>query len=52
MYTVHPGGPVARTPRSQCKGPGFNPWSGDQISKASTQSLHAKTKIEDLACCN
>ena len=22
-----PGGPVAKTPRSQCKGPGFDPWS-------------------------
>ena len=23
-----PGGPVAKTPRSQCKGPVFDPWSG------------------------
>ena len=23
------GGPVAKTPRSQCSGPGFNPWSGN-----------------------
>ena len=23
------GGPVARAPCSQCRGPGFNPWSGD-----------------------
>ena len=24
-----PGGPVAKTPRSQCRRPGFNPWSGN-----------------------
>ena len=23
------GGPVAKTPRSQCRGPGFNPWPGN-----------------------
>ena len=22
-----PGSPLAKTPSSQCKGPGFNPWS-------------------------
>ena len=25
----HPGGPVAETPHSQCRGPRFNPWSGN-----------------------
>ena len=25
-----PGGPVAKTVSSQCKGPGFDPWSGNQ----------------------
>ena len=24
-----PGGPLAKTPYSQCRGPGFNPWSGN-----------------------
>ena len=24
-----PGGPVAKTPCSQCRGSGFNPWSGN-----------------------
>ena len=24
-----PGGPVVKTPRSQCEGPGFDPWSGN-----------------------
>ena len=23
------GGPVAKTPSSQCRGPGFDPWSGN-----------------------
>ena len=23
-----PGGPVAKTPCSQCRGPGLDPWSG------------------------
>ena len=32
-----PGGPVAKTPRSQCRGPRSDPWSGNWI-------LHAATK--------
>ena len=32
-----PGGPVAETPRSQCRGPGFDPGSGNQISHAATK---------------
>ena len=24
-----PGGPAAKTPHSQCRGPGFDPWSGN-----------------------
>ena len=24
-----PGGAVDKTPRSRCRGPGFNPWSGN-----------------------
>ena len=24
-----PGGPVVKTQHSQCRGPGFNPWSGN-----------------------
>ena len=24
-----PGGPVVKTPHSQCRGPGFDPWSGN-----------------------
>ena len=37
------GGSVAKTPRSQCRGPWFNPWSGNWIP-------HATAK--DLTCCN
>ena len=38
-----PWSPVAKTPCSQCRGPGFDPWSGNQI-------LQAPTK--ESACCN
>ena len=31
-----PGGPVAETPCSQCRGPEFHPWSGNQIPHAAT----------------
>ena len=27
-FCVFPGGPVAKTPCSWCRGPGFDPWSG------------------------
>ena len=29
-----PGGPVAETPHSQCRGPGFDPWLGNEIPHA------------------
>ena len=29
LLRVFPGGPVAETPHSQCKGPEFDPWSGN-----------------------
>ena len=28
------GGPVGKTPHSQCTGPGFDPWSGNWIPHA------------------
>ena len=43
-------GPVAVTPHSQCRGPGFNIWLGNWIPHASTKSSRAATK--DLACLN
>ena len=33
---------MAESPRSQCKGPGCDPWS--EIPLATTKSLHATTK--------
>ena len=45
-----PGGPVAKSTHSQCKGPGFHPWSGNETPHAATKSSHTTTK--DLACCN
>ena len=39
-----PGGPVAKTLHSQCREPGFDPWSGNWIPRAATKSLHEATK--------
>ena len=36
-----PGGPVAKTLCSRGRGPGFNPWSGNQIPHAAAKSSHA-----------
>ena len=46
MYKDFPDSPVAKTLRSQCRGPGFNPWSGNLIPYAATKSSHAATKIQ------
>ena len=43
-----PGGPVAKTPRSQYKGPWFNPWLGNQIPHAPTKIQWSQTKIINL----
>ena len=34
-----PGGPVAKTPCSQCRGPSFHPWSG-KIPHVTTKTWH------------
>ena len=39
-----PGGPVAKTPCSQCRGPRFNPWSGNYIPQAEAKISSATTK--------
>ena len=39
-----PCGPVARTLCFQCRGPGFDPWSGNQLPHATTKSSHAAVK--------
>ena len=45
-----PGGPVAKTPCSRCRGPRFDPWSENYIPHAATKSSHAATK--DPKCHN
>ena len=49
------GGPVAKTPHSQCRGPMFHPWSENEISHVTTKepawqnkkkSPHASIKME------
>ena len=50
--------PVAKTPGSQCRGPGFNPWSGNRRSHmlqlrespAVTKILPAAVKTKDPKC--
>ena len=38
------GGSVAKTLFSQCRGPEFNPWSGNKVPQATTKSSYATTK--------
>ena len=40
----YPGGPVAETPCSQCRGPGFDPWSGNWLPYATTKTWHSQIK--------
>ena len=60
-----PGDPVVKTLHSQCRGPGFDPWSGNWILHDAAKSPHAATKrscmlqlkilhaaTKDLACGN
>ena len=39
-----PGGPGVKTPWSQCRGPRFNLWSGNQIPHVTTKSSHAASQ--------
>lgn len=43
-----PGGPGAETPHSQCRRPKCDPWSGNHIPCAATNTPSATTK--DSAC--
>ena len=43
-----PGGPVAKTPHFQCRGPGFCFWLGTKTPHAATKNLHAETKDPSL----
>ena len=44
------GDPMAKALCTQCRGPGFYPWSGNQIPHVTEMSLHAATK--DPPFCN
>ena len=44
VFWVFPGGPVAKTLRSQCKRARFDPWSGNQVPHVATESSNATTK--------
>ena len=35
---------MVKTPHSQCRGPGFDPWSGNQVPHAATKRSHPTTK--------
>ena len=37
-----PGGPVTKTPHSQCWGPGFDPWSGNKVPHAAARTQHSQ----------
>lgn len=43
-----PGGPLAKTPSSQSRERGFDPWLGKQIPQAATKSSHAPST--DISC--
>ena len=40
-----PGGPVAKTLLSQCRGPELDPWLGNWIPYAPTKTWHRQIKI-------
>ena len=44
-----PGGPVAKTLWSHCRGPEFDLWSGTRSHMLQLQILHATTEIDDPA---
>ena len=39
-----PGGPLTKNLCSQCRGRGFNPWSGNQIPHTATKSSNVAAK--------
>ena len=49
-YRDFSGGPVAKTPCSQSRGSGVDPWSGNEIPHASTKNPTCLN--EDPACRN
>ena len=47
-----PGGPGAEAPHSQCRGPRFPLWSGDQTPRATNGCSRATMKLRDPTCRN
>ena len=45
QFRNFPGGPVAKTLCPQCRGPGFNPWSGNWIPLATTETKYSQIDI-------
>ena len=39
MFGDFPGGPVAKTPQSQCRGPRYDTWSGNYITHTTTKKI-------------
>ena len=48
IYKDFPGGPVTKTPPSQCSGHQFNPWSGNQIPHATTKTPYSQIRYTYL----
>ena len=44
LYWDFPGGQVAKTACSQCRGPRFDPWSGNYFPHATTKTSYATTR--------
>ena len=40
-----PGGPVPKTPCSQCRGSRFDPWSGNYIPHVATKTQHSQINV-------
>ena len=47
-----PGGPVAKSPRSHCRGPELHPGSRNQIQHMQLKILDTAMKPNDPQCCN
>ena len=47
LFRDYPGGPVAKTPRPQCRGPGFYPCSGDWLTTGGLPSMGSHRVAHD-----
>ena len=58
MRGASTGGPVVKTPGSQRRGPGFNPWSGNWVTHATAKTAKLNKQIntnkyfKNLGCRN